>query len=181
MKNMWKINLYLLISLFTLCGLYSCKNDGLQREIKVLIGKQICLPENISRQSEYAIINYVDTTGCTSCKLRPNQWNSFVENAKKQNIMIDVIFFVHPNVYSDVKAIVDSNCKQIKVLMDNNNWGIKEQALPQNEMLHTFLIDKNNKIVFVGNPATNGKIEKMMLSIVEDSFEKKRQYHKVGI
>lgn len=158
------INRYsLILLLFTLLGIISCRNEETIKQIKNLTGKHIRMPQKISRQSEFAIVNYVDTTGCTSCKLRPTQWNTFIENAKKQNILIDVIFIVHPNVYSDVKEIIRSNCKDIIVLKDDKNRWIKEHALPHNEMLHTFLIDGSNNVVIIGTPTTNKKIGKMML------------------
>lgn len=165
MKKIGNINHYLWIILVViLCGTLSCKNEETIKEIKALMGKRICLPKNISRESEFAIVNYIDTTGCTSCKLRPTQWNTFIKNAEKQNILFDVIFYVHPKVYSDVKTIINSNCRRIIVLKDKNNYWSKKHALPQSEMLHTFLIDRNNKIVIIGNPTINEKIEKMMLS-----------------
>ena len=47
--------------------------------------------------------------------------------------------------------------------------------LPKNHLLHTFLLDENNRVVLVGNPLRNKKIEEMFYKIVEEKLGKPQQ------
>lgn len=38
---------------------------------------------------------------------------------------------------------------------------LKENSLPQTNLLHTFLLDQNNKLVLLGNPIDNEKLKSL--------------------
>ena len=42
-------------------------------------------------------------------------------------------------------------------------------------MYHTFLLDENNKIILVGNPLHNKKIEKLFLDMLDEKFDKNEE------
>lgn len=46
-------------------------------------------------QSEYRIITYVDSVGCTNCKLRLEQWKKFINQLDTVG-NVPVLFFLHP-------------------------------------------------------------------------------------
>lgn len=54
------------------------------------------------------------------------------------------------------------------VLIDNEQMFLKlNKQIPNNKKLHTFLLNSNNDVIFIGNPLENGRIE--------DLFEKQIQ------
>lgn len=168
MKSNWHI-FKLTVLLFTVLHVVSCKENNISKDVQDLIGKHISIPSEISRENTFAIINYVDSTGCTSCKLHTEGWNMFIEKTKDCNSPIDIIFIVHPHVFSDVNEIINNNCtNQIKVICDTKNRWKDYNKLSQKEMLHTFLINKDNNIVMVGSPITNVEISDLMLKVMKD-------------
>ena len=169
MKNYWYIFKLATVLLLVL-SIVSCKEKNLTKEVQNLIHKHISIPSGICKKNTFAIINYVDSTGCTSCKLRTNGWNEFIEKVKKEHVQIDIIFIVHPQVFTDVKEIINNNCKnQIVVVCDAENKWKDYNNLSKNEMLHTFLINNDNNIVIVGSPATNAEISDLMLKVIKGS------------
>lgn len=87
-----------LIILVLLPIFFSCKNEQKEKEKQIaqLVsewqGKQIVFPENsiFTRyltdttdyqipQSEYKVLIYVDSIGCTSCKLQLHKWKELIE------------------------------------------------------------------------------------------------------
>lgn len=77
---------------------FSCQNEQKEKEkhIALLVnewqGKEIKFPENpiFTRyltdttdfqipQSEYKVLVYIDSTGCTSCKLQLHKWKEFIK------------------------------------------------------------------------------------------------------
>ena len=60
------------------------------------------------------------------------------------------------------------------IFVDTANVFMKANAnIPSESMFHTFLLDENNKVVLVGNPMLNNKIEYMMISILEEKLGRK--------
>ena len=45
-------------------------------------------------QSEYKILAYVDSIGCTSCKLQLSQWAKFIAELNSVDIKIPILFFI---------------------------------------------------------------------------------------
>ena len=42
--------------------------------------------------------------------------------------------------------------------------------LPDSRLFHTFVVNRDNKAVLIGNPIKNEKIEKMFLTLLTDSL-----------
>ena len=100
-----KHKLLLLLFLFAIIFLFSCKDHRTRKEIeKILkewIGKEILFPENILCyvagkdtlpelcnelfQKEYKILMYVDSVGCSDCRLRLSDWQYLIEEADRQS------------------------------------------------------------------------------------------------
>ena len=86
---------YLFILSISLILLSSCSNLEKKRQVASIIeqwiGKEILYPEEtvftvqdgdtldnvLLKEYSYTIVNYVDSTGCTSCKLQLPRWNTF--------------------------------------------------------------------------------------------------------
>ena len=85
-------------------------------------------------QSEYKILAYVDSIGCTSCKLQLSAWSMLIN--------------------------------EIDSLYDKQDSIAKLNRFPLESNLHTFLLDKNNRVIAVGNPVYNPKIKKLYFNII---------------
>lgn len=146
----------------------ACNKGKLSEDVQSIMNKRIQLPSELKKKNSFAIINYVDSAGCTSCKLRVENWQKFLDNTIESNMLVDVIFITHPKVFTDVSDIVSDHCRdKITVICDTNEQWRVQNDLPTNEMLHTFLIDKKNKAVIIGNPSQNERIAKMMLDYIK--------------
>jgi len=95
--------------------IYSCKDNKKREEaakiVKEWIGKEIRFPENIPCyvsgkdtlselcsehfRKEYKILLYVDSTGCTNCKLRLFEWKQLIEetDSLSDNKLSFLLFF----------------------------------------------------------------------------------------
>lgn len=62
--------------------------------IAELIGKEVVIPENIIyrvqdipidnplENADYRIVTYIDSTGCTSCRMKLNTWREIISEFK---------------------------------------------------------------------------------------------------
>lgn len=170
----------------TLLSLLSCHGGDKQCEVIDMIkywnNKQIQFPSNIqftslgqevpsllNKKWDYAIVSYTDSLGCTSCKLQLKRWKMLI--SKKEEIKdknVEVLLFLHPSSYKDILTFLKDEHFDYPVCIDMNDSFNHLNKIPVNDMaFQTFLLDKNNRIIAIGNPAYNSKIEDLYFNIIK--------------
>lgn len=168
--------------LFLILGfmLVSCRNaekEHINHLVNEWSGKEIVYPDSMSFVSlgrdtcymlpkkEYTIVTYVDSIGCTSCKLRLSQWKSLIAKFESVN-NTSVILILHPKDKKEMVYILRRDNFTHPVCMDERDVFNKLNKLPKEEMFQTFLLNANNKVVAIGNPVHNPKIEELYFKII---------------
>lgn len=170
--------------LFFLIVFISCnKNQKIETAEKIVsewIGKTIVYPDNskiYSNQHDsiytqntlasYKILVYVDSTGCTSCKLNLPKWKQYMHEADSAfSQTIDFIFYFYPKNEKDIISILNENNFNYPVFIDiRNEIGIKNE-FPDKIEYQCFLLDKDNKVILVGNPTLNNRIWTLFKQVI---------------
>lgn len=169
-----------LIFILIALSLYSCKKTD-KEKINYLVqewsNKEIFYPNtmnftvlgndtNLLLKSEYKIISYVDSIGCTSCKLRLVQWKEFIDQLDSIGD-IPVLLFMHPKNRNELTYILKRDNFVYPICIDGNDSLNKLNHFPSDMMFQTFLLDKNDKVLAIGNPVHNSKVKELYLSIIE--------------
>lgn len=172
-----------LIILALLPIFFSCKNEQKEKEkhIAQLInewqGKQIVFPENLIftryltdttdyriPQSEYKVLVYVDSIGCTSCKLQLHKWKELIEYTDSvTQEKIPFLFFFHSKDYKEIRYLLKRDGFDRPVCIDMGDRLNKLNKFPADMTFQTFLLDKNNKVAALGNPVHNIAIKDLYL------------------
>lgn len=157
----------------------SCKeSDGMRmsRLVREWEGREIMYPNNMHfsvlgndtnyfPKSEYTIVMYVDSFGCTSCKLQLSQWKRLINQLDSVK-NTTVLFFLHPKNKKEMDYTFKRDDFTHPVCLDNKDAFNKLNNFPQDPVFQTFLLDKNNKVVAVGNPIHNPKVKELYLKII---------------
>ena len=172
-----------LIILIILPIFFSCKNEQKEKEkyIAQLVnewqGKQIVFPDNLIStryltdttdfripQSEYKVLVYVDSIGCTSCKLQLHKWKELIEYtdsvAKEE---VPFLFFFHSKDYKEIRYLLKRDGFDRPVCIDMDDRLNKLNKFPADMTFQTFLLDKNNKVAALGNPVHNTAVKDLYL------------------
>ena len=144
-------------------------------------GKSICFPSNsyftrtISdtihwplNNVQYKILSYADSVGCMSCKLQLPSWKNFIEQL--DSICQDkatVLLFLHPKKVKDIRPILINNNFDYPVCIDVNDSLNKLNHFPSEMEFQTFLLDKDNKVLAIGNPVLNPGVKELYLKIIQ--------------
>ena len=161
MLSRCRIYIFLCLSLLSLC---SCTDRGETKKTVGLKKRQtVSFPGIGSELSSYAIVHYVDSLGCTSCKLRIDDWVNIIEKVNAEKKVLKVIFVAHPKVFPDVCKILQGRSKDFVVLNDENMDWLSKNKIPQSSMYQTFMTNAYGKIMIVGNPVMNEQVKKLML------------------
>lgn len=169
-KNMIAITA-IICSMFSSCQTHESSTE-IQNLVKDWMGKEIIFPQEVScismnekikcispTSTPYKILVYIDSTGCTSCKLDLYKWNMLIEEV--ENDMQDLVnfqFYFHPKNIRELQFLFQRDRFKYPLYIDNNDLLNKLNNLPSDSRFQTFLLDKNNKVMLIGNPVNNPKI-----------------------
>lgn len=158
---------------FTLC-LISChyNRQGIKQIVNQWQNKEIIFPNSIKDQiytndstyeNRYKILNYIDTSGCTACHLKLYEWNLLKKQTDSLNLNVSFIFIAYLNNYNKLTHLQKLNKCTIPILYDSLNIMNTTNHFPDDRMFQTFLLDKNNKVLLIGNPINNLKLWKLYI------------------
>ena len=115
-------------------------------------------------ETDYKIITYVDSIGCVSCKLQLLEWKNFIALVDSTtNKSIPFIFIFQPKDNDNLHYILKRDDFHLPVCIDTKDQFYALNHFPKEDMFHTFLLDKDNKVVVIGNPIHNLKVRDLYL------------------
>ena len=165
----------------------SCKDNNSRKEIAKIVqhwqNKKIIFPEDLTftkygtdtieykiPSSSYKILMYVDSIGCTSCKLQLHKWKEFISELDSfTNGSVPVIFFFHPKDMREISYLLKRDGINIPVCIDMGDKLNAINNFPSRQDFQTFLLNDENKVVYIGNPVHNPRVKEMYLSEVSNS------------
>lgn len=127
-----------------------------------------------SIDAEFTFVVYTDSNQCSGCSLnKMSRWNSYLRLEKQTHGKVKYVFIVEPQS-GDAQSVLRT-AKLIDFVhplyIDTSHvFRNSNSFIPKDPMYHTFLVDKGNRIVLVGNPLLNNRIEKLALSLIEEKI-----------
>ena len=140
-------------------------------------GKEIKFPDNLIftcyltdttdfqiPQSEYKVLVYVDSIGCTSCKLQLHKWKELIEYTDSVTQgKIPFLFFFHPKDYKEIRYLLKRDGFDRPTCIDMDDRLNKLNKFPADMTFQTFLLEKDNKVAILGNPVHNIAVKELYL------------------
>jgi len=122
------------------------------------------LPQGLKSKntSQNRIISIFDV-GCSSCLETINDWKVF---QKKFDKKVKIIFVIRPEVISFYNTVSKEGMfNDFDVYIDHNDEIFFKNKMTQDKGLQTFLINNKGKVILIGNPVVNKKIEALYLRL----------------
>lgn len=173
----------------------SCENKDREILVKLMQewkGREILYPNdmhffmqgrdtlNADSICMYKIITYIDSIGCMSCKLGLSQWQDFAVNV--DSIFPNTVHFqfvFQPYKLNEIRLLLKRERFNHSVYIDKNNKFNKLNKFPSNMNFQTFLLDRNNRVIAIGNPIYNPKVKELYLKIIKGEKIERRDESKV--
>lgn len=177
--------LYLLL---TISCFYSCKDrrDDITQLVNKWEDKEIVFPahsiftvqgrDTVSfsfSDANYKIVSYIDSVGCTGCKLHLPRWRRFMyEVDTLMNASVPFVFYFHPKNIEDLRYIIRRDTFTHPVCLDVSDKFNILNHFPSEKAFQTFLLNKKNKIIAIGNLILNPKVKELYLKILAGNISK---------
>lgn len=118
-------------------------------------------------KTPYKVLLYTDSIGCISCKLQLYKWNSLIEMTDKLMVgQLSFLFYFHPKDEDYLQSLLKRQDFRHNVFIDSEDKLNTENNLPVDMKYQCFLLDKDNKIILVGNPTMNPDIWSLYKKII---------------
>ncbi len=147
--------------------------------IAQMTGKQIVFPEELTYQvwdkeieynpseADYKIVVYIDSTGCTTCKMKMPLWEKIISDYKSlASKEVNFVMILNTNLTPEFLYALKQKDFMHPVCFDPENRFDLANNLPDQDEYHTLLLDSSDKVVAIGNPAENPKIKKLYDDII---------------
>lgn len=172
----------ILLSVLCLCC-FSCQNNKkneLTGYMNEWMEKVILFPSSSSfwingceeihkvQNSTYSIVSYIDSIGCTSCKLNYAKWDQFCQELHIWDV--PVYLYIHPNQQkqtTEIRTYLYRHKQSFWACIDLQDSLNVLNHFPSETAFQTFLLDKDNKVVAIGNPIHNPKVKELYLKIIK--------------
>lgn len=185
MKRSKQLYLVLFTLVLILAG---CKNQKKQmaKELAGFVGSEILIPNNMRvllegrdtlmeddlLKAEMKIVVYNDTTGCSSCKISHlNEWNEMLDFTRKFDGKVSVVYVFSPspnNVREVIIALKTYGFTYPVFLDETNAFKVQNACIPAGATYHTFLLDRENRVVLVGDPTWNENLSELYRKTIQE-------------
>ena len=173
--------LLLVLILLLLCSCKKTDSEQISHLVKEWSGKEILFSPKLrfsllgketksllQDKWDYAIVSYTDSISCMSCELQLNSWKDLIKTKDSlfhKNVVF--LFFIHPYNRASLIELLEQYNFDYPICIDDGNVFSKLNNLSSNKVSHTFLLNRNGKIVAIGNPVLNPKVKKLYGDIIQ--------------
>lgn len=127
------------------------------------------LPDSALAHGEkkaFTLVVFADSTQCSPCFINGlKEWNDMLamEQDKKGNVRF--LFIIEPRKGDETllrEKLQESGFKHPVLIDGKSLFRNANPHIPQEMLYHTFLLDRENRIVLVGNPLHNEQVRKLL-------------------
>ena len=169
----------ILLSIPIIWGCTTSKKEAITKLVTEWRNKEIILPDNniftiqgkdtvnVNMNTEYKILVYVDSAGCTSCRLQLHKWKEFilkVDSVAKEPVQF--LFYLTPKSVKEARYITRRDDFTYPMCIDLKNEINSKNNFPKEDTFHTFLLDVENKVQIIGNPIHNNAVRELYLNAI---------------
>ena len=159
--------------------------ERLSRLVKEWEGKEILFPAHSTfttqgkdtvdfefKDADYKVVTYIDSVGCTSCKLQLHRWKELVAEVDSlTNGSVPFLFYFHPKDIKELRYLTRREAFTYPVCFDEKDDFNRLNRFPSEMMFQTFLLDKENRVIALGNPIQNPKVKELYLNLIKGMGE----------
>ena len=124
------------------------------------------------QEADYKVVTYIDSVGCTSCTLQLHRWKELVAEVDSlTDGRVPFLFYFHPKDMKELRYLTRRDDFKHPVCFDEYDEFNHLNHFSADITFQTFLLDKANKVVAIGNPVHNPRIKELYLEIITGKSE----------
>lgn len=177
----------LMMCIWMLASCQESREEAMLRLVNEWNGKEIKFPSRSVftiqgkdtvdfefKDADYKVVTYIDSVGCTSCKLQLHHWKQLVAEVDSlTGGSVPFLFYFHPKDMKELRYLTRRDKFTYPVCFDEQDELNRLNRFPSDMTFQTFLLDKENKVVAIGNPILNPKVRELYMGLITGSRSEK--------
>ena len=157
------------------------EKERLSRLVQEWEGKEIFFPTHSTftiqgkdtvdfdfKDAEFKIVSYIDSVGCTGCKLQLHRWKELISEVDSMTGgNVPFLFYFHPKNVNELRFLVRREAFTYPVSFDEKDDFNRLNHFPSEMMFQTFLLNNENRVIALGNPVLNPKVKELYLEQIK--------------
>ena len=128
------------------------------------------------KDADYKVVTYIDSVGCTSCKLQLHRWKDLVTEVDSlTDGAVPFLFYFQTKDLKELRYLTRREGFTYPVCLDERDELNRLNQFPSDMTFQTFLLDKENKVVAIGNPILNPRVKELYLKLITGNSSMKPQ------
>ena len=170
----------LIMCVWMLASCQESREEAMLRLVKEWNGKEIKFPSHSTFtvlgkdtidfsfvDADYKVLTYIDSMGCASCKLQLPRWKEWVHEVDSlTDGKVPFLFYLHPKDMKELRYLTRRDGFSYPVCYDEKDELNRLNRFPSDMTFQTFLLDRNNRVVAMGNPIYNPKVKELYLDLI---------------
>ena len=162
-----------LVGLLQMLVLCKKTNVPISEGTQILFPKQLVFTRyardtvayTIPSNAPYKVVVYVDSTGCTDCKLELFRWQELMARVDTMtDERVPFLFFFQPEKENiELEYLLRGYEFDTPICVDAGNRFGELNSFPVDSVPLAFLLDVDNRVVVMGNPVFSKKINTLYL------------------
>lgn len=163
--------------------IWACANDADNRYAQLVSEwqcKEILLPETMVdfmtgdtidlSETDFTILTFVDSAGCAGCQMKLTLWNEFLPalDSVASNANFNALLMVNAND-DELTNRINRDEYTYPIINDTTGKYYRFNHLPEDDMFRTFLIDRNRRVIAIGNPILSNSVADLYRAIISGS------------
>lgn len=152
--------------------------DGL---VSDWIGRTLILPDSVGKfttngdsldtyfpKERFKVVRYISKEGCSSCKMHLSRYPEILkELSDSAKCEVGFVCIVNPADTNEIRRILRrDNYAGLTMWIDETDTINSMNQFPEIDALQTFLLDKDNKVLAIGDPAVNPRVMRLYTQIL---------------
>lgn len=156
------------------------EKERLSRLVKEWEGREILFPAHSTftiqgkdtvdfqyQDAEYKVVTYIDSIGCTSCKLQLPRWKELMAEVDSlTGGRVPFLFYFHPKDIKELRFLTRRESFTHPVCFDEKDDFNQLNHFSNEMMFQTFLLDRENRVIALGNPVLNPNVKEFYLNLI---------------
>ncbi len=116
------------------------------------------------------LVFYVDSLNCQTCRMSQFAQYERIKGRNDRMSGIEFIYIINSTPLNKEFLYAQLCNARIKgtVYLDTCNAFLQANPhVPENTLFHTFVLDEKDKVVLIGDPFKNKKMERLLLKVIE--------------
>lgn len=118
----------------------------------------------------FKIVRYIGKDGCSSCKLHLSRYPEILkELSDSAKCPVGFVCIINPSDMAELRRILHrDNYAGLTMWIDETDTINSLNQFPEIESLQTFLLDKDNRVLAIGDPAVNPRVMRLYTQILSN-------------